>query len=253
MSNDIRKTAQELQERIREAAYMMWESAGRQQGMAVEYWLSAEREVMHAMQRATERMMASTRGGGADAQAAEREPARQVEQQSSPRELRPQPEAQPEPQPEEAAQQPAQDEPGRAPDKPASDALEDIEGIGPAFARKLGSAGIRSRTELLRKCGSARGREKTTEKAGVSPKSLLTWVNMADLMRVDGLDGQFAQVLEAAGVDTVSELRNRRPDNLLNTMNQVNAAKKLTRKSASADQVAKWIEGANNLEPMVTH
>ncbi|TVR99745.1 MAG: DUF2934 domain-containing protein, partial [Rhodospirillales bacterium] len=57
MAQDIRKLAETTQERIRELAYLMWESAGRQQGMAVEYWLAAEREVVATLQNATDAMM----------------------------------------------------------------------------------------------------------------------------------------------------------------------------------------------------
>ena len=39
----------ETEDRVREMAYLMWEQAGRQMGMAAEFWLAAEREVLRTM------------------------------------------------------------------------------------------------------------------------------------------------------------------------------------------------------------
>jgi hypothetical protein len=52
MSNDVTKMTQDIQERIRELAYLMWESAGRLQGLAMQYWLDAEKEVIATVQAA---------------------------------------------------------------------------------------------------------------------------------------------------------------------------------------------------------
>ncbi len=59
----------DIQDRVREVAYLMWESAGRQHGMAMEYWLSAEREVITTMQSAAERMMPGQAEGAGEAMA----------------------------------------------------------------------------------------------------------------------------------------------------------------------------------------
>lgn len=59
MSNILQEMAESIQGRIRQVAYIMWESAGRQHGMAMDYWLAAEREVLTTMQSAAERLMPS--------------------------------------------------------------------------------------------------------------------------------------------------------------------------------------------------
>lgn len=59
MSDDIKQMTEEVQGRVRQLAYLMWESAGRQHGMAMKYWLEAEREVLTAMHAATETMIAA--------------------------------------------------------------------------------------------------------------------------------------------------------------------------------------------------
>ena len=56
MSEDDKSYSQEIQDRIRELAHAMWESAGRLQGLATEYWLAAEKEVLATMRAAADRL-----------------------------------------------------------------------------------------------------------------------------------------------------------------------------------------------------
>ena len=131
--------------------------------------------------------------------------------------------------------------------------IEDIEGIGPAFGKKLSAVGITNTEILLERCGSRSGRSETADKTGLSESQLLKWANMADLMRISGVGEEFSELLEAAGVDTVKELRTRNAENLATKMSEVNETKKLTRTVPSASQIAKWVEQAKDLPPAITH
>ena len=131
--------------------------------------------------------------------------------------------------------------------------IDEIEGIGPAYAEKLSAAEIKSTDDLLEKCGSAKGRNTVAEATGLSTKQLLKWANMADLMRISGVGEEYSELLEAAGVDTVKELKHRNAENLADKMKEVNETKKLTRQVPAAGQVEKWIEQAGSLEPKITH
>jgi predicted flap endonuclease-1-like 5' DNA nuclease len=122
--------------------------------------------------------------------------------------------------------------------------IDEIEGIGPAYREKLTAAGIGNTDDLLDHCCTPKGRKEMGEKTGVSEKQLLEWSNMADLMRVSGVGRQFAELLEASGVDTIKELRNRNADNLATKMAEVNTEKKLSRTSPSVSQIKDWIEQA---------
>ncbi|NNM15945.1 MAG: DUF4332 domain-containing protein, partial [Bacteroidia bacterium] len=82
---------------------------------------------------------------------------------------------------------------------------------------------------------------------------VLRWVNMADLFRIKGVGEEYADLLEAAGVDTVKELRNRVPANLHAKMNEVNEAKNLVRSAPSLSNVESWVDHAKTLDPMVSH
>jgi predicted flap endonuclease-1-like 5' DNA nuclease len=131
--------------------------------------------------------------------------------------------------------------------------IEKIEGIGAANAKKLAAAGIKSTTDLLDKCGSARGRKVVAAATGLTEARLLAWANMADLMRISGVGEEYSELLEAAGVDTVKELKHRSAQNLAAKMAEVNAAKKLTRQLPGVAQIERWIEQAKSLEPMISH
>lgn len=131
--------------------------------------------------------------------------------------------------------------------------IEDIEGIGPKYGLKLKEQGINTIEKLLEQGATPKGRQDIADKTGIDSKRILTWVNMADLCRIKGVGPEFAELLEAAGVDTVKELRHRRADNLHAKMQEVNATKKLTRVVPNQDQIAAFIEQAKNMEPVVSY
>lgn len=128
-----------------------------------------------------------------------------------------------------------------------------IEGIGPVYKEKLGKAGISTVEALLEKGASKKGRKEIAEASGIGEGVILDWVNMADLFRVNGIASQFAELLKAAGVDTVKELRTRNPENLHKALIETNEAKKLTRVVPALSQIEDFINYAKHLEPKVTH
>ena len=131
--------------------------------------------------------------------------------------------------------------------------IEEIEGIGPAYGEKLAAGGIGTTDDLLKLCADAKGRKSTAEKTGLSEAQLLKWANMADLMRISGVGSEYSELLEAAGVDTVKELRNRNAANLATKMDEVNADKKLTRTVPNEAVVQRWVDQAKELDPLITH
>lgn len=131
--------------------------------------------------------------------------------------------------------------------------IEEIEGIGPSYGQKLAEAGIRTTDGLLKRCCDRQGRKALCDSTGLSDQLVLKWTNMADLMRISGIGPQFSELLEAAGVDTIKELRNRNAENLAAKMAEVNGAKKLTRRTPPLKLVEKWVEAAKAATPMMTY
>ena len=137
--------------------------------------------------------------------------------------------------------------------------IETIEGVGPALAKKFQAAGCRTCERLLADGATKKGRKAIAEATGIDEKRILTFVNSADLMRIKGVGSEYSELLERAGVDTVKELKMRRPDNLTAKMEEINAAaikktkKSIVRRVPSEKEVTKWVAQAKSLKPMVTH
>lgn len=131
--------------------------------------------------------------------------------------------------------------------------IEAIEGIGPVYGDKLRKVGCGSAAKLLKNGATRKGRKKIADDSGISDSIILRCVNMADLFRIKGVATQYAELLEAAGVDTVKELRNRNPANLAAAMKETNEEKQLTRQVPNEKMVTDWVAQAKKLDPIVTY
>ena len=131
--------------------------------------------------------------------------------------------------------------------------IVDVEGIGAVYAEKLIAAGVESTDALLAKCAKPAGRAELAEATGISPKLILTWTNHCDLMRINGVGPQFSELLEAAGVDTVKELKHRVPANLQAKLEEVNAEKHLLRRVPAVSEVEKMVEQAKELPAVMEY
>lgn len=136
---------------------------------------------------------------------------------------------------------------------PAPKGLKYIEGIGDVYRKKFLEAGITNVDELFEKGSTVQGRKEIVVKTGISEKLLLRWVNMADLYRINGIGQEFAELLEAAGVDTVPELAQRVPVNLLEKMRAANAQKKMVRRLPDLSQVENWVAQAKSLPRIINY
>lgn len=129
----------------------------------------------------------------------------------------------------------------------------DVEGIGPKYAEKLTKAGVSTTGALLKAGATPKGRKELAEKAGVGDSLILEWVNHVDLYRIKGVGSEYSDLLEAAGVDTIPELAQRKASNLTEKMASVNLEKKLVRKLPVEAQVADWIEQAKKLPRVIIY
>jgi len=131
--------------------------------------------------------------------------------------------------------------------------IAEIEGVGEAYAKKLETAGVKTTDDLLRRAATPKGRSELAEETGITPKLILKWANHADLFRIKGVAGQFAELLEAAGVDTVKEFRHRVAANLQPKLQEVNDARNLCNRVPSVAEVERMIQQAKELEPVLTY
>jgi hypothetical protein len=131
--------------------------------------------------------------------------------------------------------------------------INGIERIGPSAADRLRSLRIRTTARLLEAAKNPRGRKLLAAKTGFDAGRILKWANMADMMRIKGIGEEYSELLEAAGVDTVRELRHRNPKNLAQAMAAANSRRKLVNLLPSEKAVARWIAEANTLSMKITY
>jgi predicted RecB family nuclease len=131
--------------------------------------------------------------------------------------------------------------------------ITDINGIDGEAAEILKSVGIRSTERLLDMARTVRGRKMLAMKTGFDEKRLLCWANVADRMRIKGIRKEYAELLQAAGVDTVKDLKYRNPANLANAMAEANKKRKMVRLLPSEKVVCNWIENAKKLQLKISY
>jgi len=131
--------------------------------------------------------------------------------------------------------------------------ITDIEGIGATYGGKLKAVGVPKTGELLEKAGTKKGRVALAAETGLPESLILTWTNHADLMRINGIGGQFAELLEAAGVDTVKELAQRNAENLHVKLVETNDRLGLSGRLPSIDEIKNMIAQAGKMDQKVFH
>ena len=132
-------------------------------------------------------------------------------------------------------------------------AIADLTVIEPEAAASLKKAGIRTTAKLLENAKDAKGRRKLAEKTGLPEKNILCWANLSDKMRIKGVGEDYANLLQAAGVDTVKELKYRNPERLAKAMAEANVRRKLVRVLPSDRAVLRWIDQAKKLPLKISY
>jgi predicted RecB family nuclease len=131
--------------------------------------------------------------------------------------------------------------------------LTHIEGLDVDEMKSLKSIGIRTTERLLESAKSLKGRKLLATKTAIDEKRLLMFANACDHLRIKGMGPGYVVLLREVGVDTVRELRYRKPENLVSAMTEANRKKKLVRLLPSPKLVVRWVEQANKLSLKITY
>jgi Domain of unknown function (DUF4332) len=135
----------------------------------------------------------------------------------------------------------------------ASYSIAAVRAISPFYQAKLKAAGIRSTAKLLNRAATPKLRKELAKKTAIPTNLILDWANVADLTRVPGVAVDYAELLVAAEVDTVADLKRRNPAKLVARMQAANAQRKLVALLPSERRVTRWIEAAKSLAPGMDH
>jgi predicted flap endonuclease-1-like 5' DNA nuclease len=125
--------------------------------------------------------------------------------------------------------------------------VEEIEGIGAGFGKRLAAMGISSTAVLLRESRAKGGKARMAEACGVDVDTVGTWAIMADLLRIPGIGGQWAELLWRSGVLDVERLSAESPAPLLIRMTEINEAENRVPELPTLEQVEHWIAEAESM------
>jgi predicted flap endonuclease-1-like 5' DNA nuclease len=131
--------------------------------------------------------------------------------------------------------------------------VSNIPNMEPDAVDRLKSNGIRTTARLLDAAKNPKGRKFLAGKTGIDEKRILNWANAADRMRIKGIGAEYSELLRAAGVDTVKELKYRNPAKLAEAMAAANAKNKHARVLPSPRAVERWVEQAKRIQLKITY
>ncbi len=130
--------------------------------------------------------------------------------------------------------------------------VEEIAGVGKGYGKRLRAMHITTSQALLAQGATAEGRRKIAEAVGVDETTVRRWVSMADLMRVPGVMGPFAELLEATGVASIQDLASQSAHPLTARMRDLNAREHRAKIEPNVDMVRDWIAIAREIPRVIS-
>lgn len=132
-------------------------------------------------------------------------------------------------------------------------AISQLPGLDAFDRMTLVACGIRTTERLLATLKEQRQRERFAMLTNLPQPALLRHANAADLMRIKGIGQQSVDLLRAAGVSTVRELRWRNAQRLHRAMIMANTRRKISEFPPALNFVVRWIEQAKRLDLLITY
>ena len=128
--------------------------------------------------------------------------------------------------------------------------VSELEGVTAEIAAALLAHGIQTTTQLLAATGRPLARVRLAEILGLDLNVLFEVTKRADLLRIDGLTVADVHCLGLAGVDSVTELGRRIPENLYVKLLRV-ATREHRQQPPRLDEVKRWVKQAKQLHRVV--
>ena len=125
--------------------------------------------------------------------------------------------------------------------------IDSINGMTHTEATKLRRARVRTTVTFLQIASTRSGRALLTKETGITSPKLLHWAKRAELMKIKNLGKDYADLLEAVGVESVSDLKRRTPESLHEMMNGINKRKKIVDRMPSLKRVTRWIDDSKDI------
>ncbi len=125
--------------------------------------------------------------------------------------------------------------------------VETIEGIGPAYGKKLRKIGVNTTSDMvLAFLKDEDNVIKASKEMGVDADAIRAWASMADLMKLPGVGGQFAELMQTVGISSREELATVSATSLHSDMVQFNKRTPIVPKVPTLEELSGWIKIAKN-------
>ena len=125
--------------------------------------------------------------------------------------------------------------------------IDSINGMTHTEATKLRRARVRTTVTFLQIASTRSGRALLTKETGITSPKLLHWAKRAELMKIKNLGRDYADLLDAVGVESVADLKRRNPESLHEMMHNANQAKKIVDRMPSLKRVTNWIDDSKDI------
>ena len=125
--------------------------------------------------------------------------------------------------------------------------IDAIQSISNEDDSRLYTMGIKTTQDLLSKTSTETGISLLSKSLGKEEWVIRTWVNNADLIRIKGVDGILAELLELAGFNTATKLASSNADNVLQGVSKVHEHISKRSTLPSVDEIQELIDGAKAL------
>ena len=123
--------------------------------------------------------------------------------------------------------------------------IEEVEGIGPSYGKKFRAIGISTTCDLASLClNDKSARKKTANDIGANTEVVKSWASMADLMRLPGVGGQFAEIMQTVGMDSRKELKNQNASKLQSKLADYNAKHAIVPEVPTVEMISTWIKAS---------
>jgi predicted flap endonuclease-1-like 5' DNA nuclease len=129
--------------------------------------------------------------------------------------------------------------------------VEEVEGIGKSYGKKLRDMGISTTEQLLNKCCNLDGRITVAEQIGIEDFVVHKWASMSDLMRISGIEGQYSELMVYAGIDSVQVLAQQNADSLYSKLSSANDQQNRVKSVPEASSLELMINQAKSLNEIM--
>jgi hypothetical protein len=127
--------------------------------------------------------------------------------------------------------------------------IDSVKTLAQPIVEKLKQGGVETFEDLHPYLKNTQMLDELSRKTSIEKDDLRPILGMADLNRLGTLEPKVAEALVHSGVHSVGELREQKPEQLMETMKAASEKKRFETGDLSTQVTQRWIEEAKTMEP----